>query len=67
MFNDALSIQARRLAETVRELEFRLVDLSQRELNVIGVLDGWEAGGGCCSRERQLIVRIRAALKVGDD
>lgn len=50
-----------------RAAEWRLIDLSQREMAVIGVVDEWVPRAAEWVPLAAFITYIRAALKMGDD
>lgn len=59
--------EVRILLRHKRELEFQLVDVSQRIINVIRLLEEWEPVFADVPEMKATFVRICAALKMGDD
>lgn len=55
------------LLEEKKILEWRLIDLSQRELAVVELLNEWEPRAAEWPQLAVFIVFLRAALKIGDD
>lgn len=59
--------EVRILIRQKEEIGFRLIDLSQRQLNVIGILDDYHSRAFEWLPLAKLLIRIQVALKMGDD